>query len=101
MYLVISVLPIISAIPYISPHLQVDPYPFLFGSPARCALVLVYLLYNKLNTLDPLLVLCSTPPRLRTPPAFRQIAVALTTPCYVSFLQGGTQLLVAFMEKSM
>src|SRR6266571_1632152 len=60
MYLVILVLPIISATPYISPHLQVDPYPFLFGSPARCALVLVYLFYNKLNTLDPLLVPRST-----------------------------------------
>src|SRR6266568_3870649 len=75
MYLVILVLPIISAIPYISLHLQVDPYPFLFGSPARCALVLVYLLYNKLNTLDPLLVPRSAPLRL---PTFCRIAVALT-----------------------
>ena len=75
MYLVILVLPIISVTPYISLHLQVDPYPFLFGSPARCALVLVYLLYNKLNSLDPLLVLHSALLHLLT---FRRIAVALT-----------------------
>ena len=35
MYFLISDLSLISIISYISPHLQVDPYPFLFGSPAR------------------------------------------------------------------
>jgi len=35
---------------YIRLHLQVDPHPFLFGSPARYAPCLVYLLHNKLNT---------------------------------------------------
>jgi len=34
-YLLISDLSLISIILYIRPHLQVDPYPFLFGSPAR------------------------------------------------------------------
>ena len=34
-YFLISDLSLISIISYISPHLQVDPYPFLFGSPAR------------------------------------------------------------------
>src|SRR6266704_1076253 len=52
----LSLISIISAILYISLHQQVDPYPFLFGSPARCASCLVYFLHNKLNTLDPLLV---------------------------------------------
>jgi len=35
MYLLISVLFIISVTLYISPYPQEDPYPFLFGSPAR------------------------------------------------------------------
>jgi len=34
-YFLILDLSLISIISYISPHLQVDPYPFLFGSPAR------------------------------------------------------------------
>ena len=34
-YFLISDLSLISIISYIGPHLQVDPYPFLFGSPAR------------------------------------------------------------------
>src|SRR5205807_1065024 len=62
----LGLISIISAILYISLHQQVDPYPFLFGSPARCASCLVYFLHNKLNTLDPLLVLCSAPLRLPT-----------------------------------
>ena len=57
----LGLISIISAILYISLHQQVDPYPFLFGSPARCASCLVYFLHNKLNTLDPLLVLRSAP----------------------------------------
>jgi len=40
---------------YIRPRLQVDPYPFLFGSPARYALLFSLSLYNKLNPSDPLL----------------------------------------------
>src|SRR6266508_6821061 len=52
----LGLISIISADLYISLHQQVDPYPFLFGSPARCASCLVYFLYNKLNSLDPLLV---------------------------------------------
>src|SRR6266571_4445134 len=63
----LGLISIISAILYISLHQQVDPYPFLFGSPARCASCLVYFLHNKLNTLDPLLV-----------PHSARIAVALT-----------------------
>ena len=58
-YLMISVLFFISAILYISLFLQVNPYSFLFRSPARDAFCLVYLLHNKLKTSDPLLVLHS------------------------------------------
>src|SRR5205807_5735766 len=57
----LGLISIISAILYISLHQQVDPYSFLFGSPARCASCLVYFLHNKLNTLDPLLVPHSAP----------------------------------------
>jgi len=46
---------------YIRPRLQVDPYPFLFGSPARYALLFSLSLHNKLNPLDPLLVPRSAP----------------------------------------
>src|SRR5438270_9530412 len=66
----LGLISIISAILYISLHQQVDPYPFLFGSPARCTSCLVYFLHNKLNTLDPLLVLHSTPLCL---PTFRSM----------------------------
>ena len=55
---------------YIRPRLQVDPYPFLFGSPARYALLFSLSLHNKLNPSDPLLVLRSAPhpaPRLARP----------------------------------
>ena len=38
-YLLISVLFIISVSLYISPYPQEDPYPFLFGSPARYVLI--------------------------------------------------------------
>jgi len=51
---------------YIRPRLQVDPYPFLFGSPARYALLFSLSLYNKLNPSDPLLVPRSAP-RLARP----------------------------------
>jgi len=47
---------------YIRPCLQVDPYPFLFGSPARYALLFSPSLHNKLNPSDPLLVPRSAPP---------------------------------------
>jgi len=59
----LGLISIISAVLYISLHQQVDPYSFLFGSPARCASCLVYFLYNKLNTLDPLLVPRSARPQ--------------------------------------
>jgi len=50
------VLYLIRVILYIRPRLQVDPYPFLFGSPARYALLFSLSLHNKLNPSDPLLV---------------------------------------------
>ncbi len=59
----LGLISIISAVLYISLHQQVDPYPFLFGSPARCASCLVYFLYDKLNSLDPLLVPRSARPQ--------------------------------------
>src|SRR6266545_2490568 len=75
----LGLISIISAVLYISLHQQVDPYPFLFGSPARCASCLVYFLYNKLNSLDPLLVPRSALLRLPTfRSVFRPTAVALT-----------------------
>jgi len=51
---------------YIRLRLQVDPYPFLFGSPARYALLFSLSLHNKLNPSDPLLVPHSAP-RLARP----------------------------------
>ncbi len=64
----LGLISIISAVLYISLHQQVDPYPFLFGFPARCTSCLVYFSYNKLNTLDSLLVSRSAPLHL---PMFR------------------------------
>ena len=52
---------------YIRLHLQVDPHPFLFGSPARYAFCLVCLLHNKLKASDPLLVPHPAPPDRSSP----------------------------------
>ena len=55
---------------YIRPRLQVGLYPFLFGSPARYALLFSLSLHNKLNPSDPLLLPRYTPhpaPRLARP----------------------------------
>src|SRR5437899_11545820 len=73
---------------YIGLHLQWDPHPFLFGSPARYVASCSLLLCNRLTS-DPLPVAESARPR---PPLRPQLPLQL--PGITSFLPGTISLLL-------